>query len=224
MAQDFSRYTRDGISEVKTYPHEIIYDDIFPDSKIKQGDSSYKQWAPEGKFFNYKGAGVGGGITVKGCSTSIVDDPVKDVEEAFNENRLGKIWLWYNDKFKSRLEQSGIEIVNMTSWSKNDICGHILEHKERATEWLILRMEAHDEISGEMLCPSLLSRERYQELKRDTDEHIFIANYHQKPVDIKGVLYKVLKTYTELPSHFERIISYTDTADEANGDSQRIDP
>lgn len=38
-ATDFYIYTRDGIMEVKTYPHEIVYEDIFPESKIKKGDA-----------------------------------------------------------------------------------------------------------------------------------------------------------------------------------------
>lgn len=219
MAQDFSRYTRDGIQQVKTFPHEIVYNDIFPDTEIKRGDASYGKWALEGQFFNYKGAGVGGSVTGKGCNISIVDDPVKDAEEAFNENRLETIWRWYSGTFKSRREKGGIEIVNMTRWAEKDICGRILSNKKRAKEWLVLKMQAKDEASGEMLCPTLLDADMYEELKDTVDESIFDANYRQEPVDKKGRLYKSFKTYEDIPRNeagkplFERIISYTDTAD-----------
>lgn len=219
MAQDFSRYTRDGIQQPKTFPHEIVYSDIFPETKIKKGDASYGKWALNGSFFSYKGAGVGGSVTGKGCNISIVDDPVKDAEEAFNDGRLEVIWRWYSGTFKSRREKGSIEIVNMTRWAKQDICGRILANKKRGGEWFVLKMEAMDKATGEMLCPALFDREMYQEYKDTIDEAIFNANYHQEPVDIKGRLYKEFATYKDVPRDenkntlWERIISYTDTAD-----------
>lgn len=226
MAQEFSRYTRDGIDEEKLYPHEVVFSDIFPGTKIKKGDASYKKWALEGNFFNYIGAGIGGSITGKGGDIAIVDDPIKDAAEAYNENRLDKIWLWYTGTFKSRLEEkdgkAGIEIVNHTRWSDLDICGRILANEQEAAEWFELRMEAYYEEIDKLLCPALLSKKRYLSLRRNVDENIFFANYHQKTLNAEGRLYKTLKTYTELPkdeegnSIVESIINYTDTADEGN--------
>lgn len=212
LATDFSRYTRDGINDIKTYPHEIIYSDIFPKSKIKEGNASYHQWALEGEFFNYKGAGIGGTITGKGCNISIVDDPVKDAETAFNEEALNKIWRWYTGTFLSRLEGNGIQIINMTRWSKNDICGRILDGEE-AGEWYILKMEAMNEETGKLLSDEILDKNKYKSLKTNMDLSIFRANYHQEPIDIQGRLYQTFKTYTSLPEHFERIMAYVDTAD-----------
>lgn len=228
MAQDFSRYTRDGIQAEKTFPHEIAYTDVFPDTNIKRGDSSYGKWALEGQFFSYKGAGVGGAVTGKGCNISIVDDPVKDAQEAFNEGRLDVIWTWYSSTFRSRLEKGGIQIVNMTRWAERDICGRLLDPKGkegiRRNEWFVLVMTACDDVrkggTGEMLCPALLDRSMYEDLRDTLDESIFDANYKQQPVDKKGRLYKEFKTYTTLPKDpetgdllFEKIINYTDTAD-----------
>lgn len=226
MAQEFSRYTRDGIDAGKLYPHEICYADIFPGTKIKKGDASYKKWALEGNFFNYIGAGIGGSITGKGGNASIVDDPIKDAEAAFNENALNKIWLWYTGTFKSRLEekdgQRGIEIVNHTRWSELDICGRLLADEVEAKEWFVLRLEAFYEENGQLLCPTLLSLAGYQGLKRTMDEVIFFANYHQREVNKKGRLYSTIKTFTDIPRDedgnplFEAIINYTDTADTGN--------
>lgn len=220
LAVDFSRYTRDGIMETKTYPHEIIYTDVFPESTIGRGNSSAHQWALDGQFFSYKGAGVGSGITGKGCNISIVDDIVKDASTAYSDNALDKIWKWYTGTFLSRLEEGGIQIVNMTRWAKKDPCGRILIGPE-ADEWYVIKMEVMNE-EGEMLCPDLLSYKSYKSLKTNMDLPIFRANYHQEPVDIVGVLYKSFKTYTDIPidnsGHplFEQIISYTDTADEGD--------
>ena len=178
----------------------------------------------EGEFFNYKGSGVGGSITGKGANITIVDDPVKDAETAFNANALDKIWLWYTGTFLSRSEDGdigSIEIINMTRWAKADPCGRVLEGPE-ADQWFILEMEAFYEGPSEMLCPAILSQGKYDSLKRIMDESIFQSNYHQKPIDLQGVLYKSFKVYDDLPADaegapvIEKIISYTDTADEGS--------
>lgn len=226
MATEFSRFCRDGIMQTKNFPHEVIYNDVFPNSVIAEGNASYKKWALEGQFFNYLGAGIGGGITGKGCNISIVDDPVKDAEEALNELRLETIWTWYSGTFLSRNEENGIEIINMTRWAAGDICGRILGDEKNkgveADEWFILSLLASYEVDGkhEMLCPDLLSAQRLERLRKATIPEIFFANYYQEPIDIQGRLYKTLKTYTDIPTDenerplFERIISYTDTADD----------
>ncbi len=214
MASDFSRYTRDGIRETKTYPYEIVYSDIFPDSKIKQDNASFQQWALEKEFFSYKGAGIGGSITGKGCNIALIDDPIKNSEEAFNENTLEKIWAWYIGTFLSRREEGAIQIFNMTRWATKDPCGKILDGVE-ADKWFVLKMEAKDE-NGNMLCKELLSEDSYQSLKVNMDNAIFEANYHQEPFDLKGKLYTQFKTYSTYPENIEQTYSYTDTADEGN--------
>lgn len=223
LAGDFSRYTRDGIMVQKNLPTQIVYSDIFPNSRISKGNASFMQWSLEGQFFNYKGAGIQGSITGKGGNCTIVDDPIKSAEEAFNELNLDKQWQWYTGTFLSRLEdegEGGIEIVNMTRWAKKDICGRILSGPE-AHEWIILSMEACS-VDGQMLCPSILSEKKYKSLKLNMDPVIFEANYHQQPVDIQGKLYQQILTYTDLPCDeagnllTERVISYTDTADTGN--------
>lgn len=232
VASDFSRFTRDGISEESTlnesieelaaeYEHDIpddeannlkiVFNDIFPDVKIKQGNASFEKWALEGKFFSYKGAGVGGAITGRGGSITIVDDPIKDEAVANNEFALKKIWKWYTGTFRSRAETGAIQIVNMTRWASKDICGMILADEKESKDWMVVSHEACDE-NGDMLCESILSKEEYLSLKNIMPDNIFQANYHQKPIDLQGALYKGFKTYKYAPE-FEKIYNYTDTAD-----------
>lgn len=217
MAQNFSRNVRDGIQQEKNYEHEITYSDIFPDTKIKYGDSSYGKWALKGRFFSYKGTGTGGTVTGLGCNIAITDDPVKDAAEAFNELRLATIWEWWASTFRSRLEKGGIQIVNMTRWAERDVCGHLLnpdlKEGKRHKEWFVLKMTAIDPESGELLCPELLDAEMLADLEDTLDESIFAANFMQRPVDKKGKLYAGFNTYAKLPQSFEKIINYTDTAD-----------
>lgn len=195
LAQDFSRFTRDIISQERAKEKDIIYCDIFPETRIKHGDSSYKKWALEGQFFNYKGTGIGGSITGRGSNILITDDPIKDAETAYNDTALKKIWLWYVGTFLSRVEEGGIQIICMTPWCKKDLVSRILE---KENDWYIISMPVYD--GNKMLCPELFSYDTFIERKDISDEAIFSANYMMKRIDIEGLLYGTnFKTYTDLP-------------------------
>ena len=212
LAMDFSKYTRNTIQEVKERPEEVVYSDIFPDTKIKHGDASYKQWALEGQFFTYKGAGIGGSITGKGATILIADDLIKDAQTAFNDASLNSIWKWYTGTFLSRAEEGAIQILCMTRWSKKDPIGKILD-SVTANDWYVLNMEAYNELDDTMLCPTLLSKQSYLSLESNMDPLIFKANYHNELIDSKGKLYSSLLEYDTLPDKIERIIAVADTAD-----------
>jgi predicted phage terminase large subunit-like protein len=218
LATRFSANVRDGIDATKIDKSWVIFSDVFPNVKIKDGDGAKQIWALEGSFFSYLGTGFGGTITGIGCNIGIIDDPIKNAEEAYNDNVLEKQWTWYGDTFLSRLEEGAIQIINFTRWSTKDLCGRLLD-SEDAPDWYELKMKAYNEETEKMLCPSLLSYKSYMKKKRITSSDIAEANYQQEPVDVQGKLYTTIKTYTELPqdSHgrklYERIINYTDTAD-----------
>jgi predicted phage terminase large subunit-like protein len=222
IANDFSRYTRDAIQEQKNRAEDIVYSDIFPAAKVQKGNASYQKWALEGQFFSYLGAGIWSGITGKGATLLIEDDLIKGFEEAINEKYLEDLWNQRNGTLLSRKEEGCLEIMIGTRWAGGDPFGRILEDKEEASKWYVLKMEALNEETNELLCPSLMSMGSYQEVRRNLPSEIFRANYHQEPVDIKGRLYTEIKTYADLPRRedgsplFDRIINYTDTADEGD--------
>lgn len=222
-ASDFSRYVRDGIQKMKIDDNVITFSDVFPDTKIKKGHAGFEKWALSGQHFNYLGAGIGGSITSKGGTILMVDDPIKGAIEAMSATYLKKCWEWYSGTFISRVSAAKgqpLEIIVMTRWSTDDLCGKLLKDPEEKDKWYILLMEAYNEETGEMLCPELFSYERYKNVMRLMPRPIFRANYHQQPLEFEGALYSEFKTYEKIPkddsgnSLFESIESYTDTADE----------
>ena len=213
IAQDFSKYTR-NIIQAGSNTGEIVYSDIFPETRIKRGDASYKQWALENQFFNYKGCGVGGAVTSKGATTRIIDDPVKSAEIAYNETALEKIWLWYTGTWLSRRGGPVVmDIICNTPWAKKDPTGRLLELQPE--EWYRLSMPVMDEDEN-MLCDTILDRAAFAEIEAVADPHILAANYKMQRLDIKGRLYSGFNTYSEMPGATTGTVSYTDTADEGS--------
>lgn len=217
MSGEFSRHVRDTIDETKVEMHRLIYNDIFPHVKIKQGDSAKQKWSLEGTHFSYLGTSFGGTFTGMGCDIGVVDDPIKNIEEALNELVLEKQWEWYRNTYLQRLEEGAIQILNMTRWSIKDLCGRLIELE--GDEWYQVKMTALNEQTGEMLCPDLLSFETYLDKTKPgkMSPEIARANYFQEPVDIKGRLYKYFQTYDHKQKiTWDYIFSYTDTADEGD--------
>jgi predicted phage terminase large subunit-like protein len=213
LAHDFSRYTRDIIQGVSNNG-EIVYSDIFPNVRIKHGDASYKQWALEGQFFNYKGSGVNGTQTGKGASIRIVDDPVKSAEVAYNETALEKLWTWFTGTWISRRSELNVlDIICNTPWAKKDPSGMVLEIQPE--KWYRLSMPVIDG-DGKMLCATILDQKAYDDIKELADPHILAANYLMQRLDIKGRLYSGFNTYLKLPEETTGCVSYTDTADEGD--------
>lgn len=216
-AQDFSRYTRDLIAEEPTGadPERILYRDIFPEAQIKPGNAAMNKWALEGQFFSYKGAGLGGSLTGKGATIAIIDDPVKDAATAYNANALNGIWQWYTGTFISRPEEGALQVFNHTRWAKKDPSGRILDG-DTADRWHVLSLKALQD-DGSMLCPKILSHERYEELRDsagETGRGIFLANYQQEPIDQYGRLYlDGFTSWEHLPQQTEGRLFYVDTAD-----------
>jgi len=216
LAANMSRYVRDGIMQQKVLPTDIVYNDIFPDTQIAKGNAGFMKWAFEGSFMNYLGTGMEGTLTGAGGNVLILDDLIKNANEAYNERVLDDIWNWYIGTFMSRAEHTGqgsIEIINFTRWSTHDLCGKILE-SNMSKDWinLIIPVE-HD---GELYCEEILPRDEFERLQEGMDTNIFEANYYQKPLDVEGRLFSDLKTYDVLPEGTEKCIAYCDTADEGS--------
>lgn len=213
LSTTFSKAVRNGISEIKADMDTIVYNDIFPDVCIKHGDGAMNLWSLEGGYNNYLATSPTGTATGFGASLLIIDDLIKNAEEAFNETVLDKHWEWFTNTMLSRLEEGGKIIIIMTRWSSKDLAGRALIHfEEEGKKVRHINLKALQD-DGTMLCDEVLSRKSYESKTRAMSPEIAAANYQQEPIDQKGRLYSSFKTYDgELP-HFKEIKNYTDTAD-----------
>ncbi|WP_346349450.1 phage terminase large subunit [Lactococcus petauri] len=210
----FSRSVRDTISELKADDTKIVYNDIFPDTKIKYGDSAVNLWSLEGNGYkNYLATSPTGTATGFGANILIIDDVIKNAEEANNAMVLEKHWEWFINTMLSRLETGGKIILVMTRWHSKDLAGRALDELPRAG-YRVKQMsfKAYDEVTDTMLCEEVLSKEDYQRKKNTMGPDIASANYQQEPIDIKGRLYGEFKTY-QSRSNYIKIWNYCDTAD-----------
>ena len=215
LSTTFSKNVRNTIQEVKADKDKIVFSDIFPGVSIKQGDGAMNLWSLEGGYNNYLATAPGGTATGFGCSLMIIDDLIKNAEEAYNANVLDKHWEWYAQTMLSRLEEGGKIIIIMTRWVSGDLAGRAIEHyKAEGKKIKHIKMKAVQDDKGTMLCDEILSYKSYLSKARAMGPEIASANYQQEPIDLKGRLYSEFKTYVDLPKEKRvKIASYCDTAD-----------
>ncbi|MCB2940142.1 phage terminase large subunit [Streptococcus suis] len=209
----FSKNVRNAIQETKADEDVVVFNDIFPDTHIKYGDAAMNLWSLEGGYNNYLATSPTGTATGFGADIIIVDDLIKNAEEANNATVLEKHWEWFTNTMLSRLEEGGKIIIIMTRWHSQDLAGKaLIELPKSDYKVKHISMKAYDEATDTMLCDEVLSKQAYLQKIKTMGADIASANYQQEPIDIKGRLYSRFKTYVDKPT-FKRISAYTDTAD-----------
>jgi len=136
----FSRRVREVIASDE-------YAAIFPETKLDPKSQSVEAWLTT-KRGGFTAAGVGGGITGKGAHVLIVDDPIKNMEEADNFTTREKLEDWYFAAAYTRLAPGGGILLIETMWHDDDLAGRLLskmEYLDDADEFEVVRYPAISE-------------------------------------------------------------------------------
>tara|TARA_R110000737_G_scaffold44929_2_gene65144 strand:- start:761 stop:2887 length:2127 start_codon:yes stop_codon:yes gene_type:complete len=229
LAKDFSRKCRDLLENPK-------YQSMFK-TRLSKDSKSVERWntSAQGAF---TAAGVGGPITGRGCSLGIIDDPVKNREEAESETTRQNVKDWYSSAFYTRLAPGGGILVIQTRWHDDDLSGWLLntldEAKKEAVEagspldpsvdnWELVEYPAiatQDEkyrLKGDALHADRYPIEALNKIKRNMIPRDWEALYQQKPVSDDGdyftkSMFKYYKPGDSPPLNEMRIYAAADLA------------
>lgn len=196
LSRGFSRISRDTLTS---------NNGVF-DASVDPNNKSSESWGIEGYRGGVTAAGVGGSITGKGARIAIIDDPVKNAEEANSEVMREKVWDWYTSTLYTRLTPDGRIVVVMTRWHEDDLVGRLL--KKEADEiqegihvgerWTVINFPAIAEdndylgrAEGEPLWPEFgFDVRRMEQIKSDVGSYVFNALYQQRPSAAGGTIFK----------------------------------
>lgn len=163
---------------------------------------------------SYYAVGIGGGLTGRGFNIGIIDDPVKDEEEAASQTIRDKVWDWYQKVFRTRAEPDAAIIIVMTRWHQQDLVGRLLKQAREdptADQWEVLHFPAVKE--GQALWPGRYPIEVLRKIQSSIGSRAFESLYQGNPTVAEGQIIKRewWKYYRERPN-FLRIIHSWDTA------------
>ncbi|HEY1064761.1 MAG TPA: terminase family protein [Pirellulales bacterium] len=151
--------------------------------------SSGGRWNVAGRRGGMLTTGVGGPLTGYGADLLIIDDPVKNAEEAISEAIREKHWDWWQSTASTRLEPGGAVVLIQTRWHEDDLAGRLLAQSEKTgSDWSVVRLpalaEANDALGrspGEALWPARWPREALEEVRRNKDLYWWLSLYQQTP-------------------------------------------
>jgi predicted phage terminase large subunit-like protein len=172
----------------------------------------------------YRGAGVGGGITGMGGDYIIIDDPIKNREEANSLTFRDKLWDWYTSTLYTRQEKNAGILITLTRWHEDDLAGRLLELAKKdpdTDQWVIVNLpalcEPETKIPGDIreenmaLWPDKYDYTELMKIKATVGTYDWSAMYQQRPQPAGGTIFRrewLNKTYRELPAGAQIIQSW----------------
>jgi predicted phage terminase large subunit-like protein len=185
--------------------------------KLRDDASAVKHWET-GQGGGLWAAGVGGPMTGKGWHLGIIDDPIKNAEDAASDTIRNKQKDWYGSTFYTREEPwsntdaSGALIVIQTRWHEDDLAGYLLDQETNGEEperWHLINLPAIAEEPhvfpktctaetdwrepGEALCPERRPIEKLNKICQRIGQYFFDALFQQRPSAKEGEFFKMGK-------------------------------
>jgi predicted phage terminase large subunit-like protein len=234
FAEDTGRKVRDALKSKS-------FQQIFPGCKLKKGSSaSDRLETEEGGILAFVGAG--GAITGRGAHGLVIDDPIKDREQADSTSFRNKQWEWFNQVAMSRLADSAAWVlIIMTRWHEDDIVGRLTDPKndayseDEASKWKILELPAlarEDDPMGRAVGESIWPANKDGSPKfpssyfisvRNRDPRGFSALYQGRPTPEEGVFFKANTFIGYQRSEMPTSLRWYGASDHAVSEAQRAD-
>ncbi len=147
----------------------------------------------------YRSIGVSAGITGQGGNLIVIDDPVKNRQEAESETYRERVWEWYKDDLWTRREPGCAIIVVMSRWHEDDLIGRLLvEQGQGGEQWVRCRLPALAEEDdplgrepGEALCPERFDEAALHTAQTVLGSYSFAGLYQQRPGPREGGFFKL---------------------------------
>lgn len=184
LSLDFGRAVRNFIDSPN-------HREIFPECVLAEDAQSAARFAlqPEpGKTPGiYYSVGRNGPITGRGAHLLIIDDPLKDEQEAQSETIRRQLKEWYQTVAFTRLQPNGAIIICTTRWHVDDLPGYVLmDHADEG--WDVLSLPALAEgadplgrADEEALWPERYNTDYLTRMRAGMEARFWLALYQQRP-------------------------------------------
>ncbi len=250
-----SELASDMTIDVQRIMDHEIYQRIFPISRIMAPNAkgnyarssiehelipledNEKFWRPKTATFDkskgfiiprgsYRAAGVGGSFTGRGGNWLLIDDPIKNRQDADSKAFRETLWDWWRSTIRTRLEKDACICITLTHWHQDDLVGKLLKLAkvdEEADQWTVLKLPAIKEKEandydprevGQPLWPAKFPMKELLSTRASIGSREWSALYQQSPTSEGGNIVHVewLKRYKSVPNNMEVEIISCDMA------------
>jgi len=208
----YSKFSYDVRDIVKSETFALIFPDVF----LSSDKANLQGWnTNQSKQVGYFGAGVGGTIIGFGASKiAITDDLYRGIEDALNDHTNSKIIQWKEATHDSRFESGCARIDIGTRWTIGDVIGYQMDGGVYDKSIVIQALNEKDQ----SFCEHVMTTAEYHDKRNKTAKEIWLAEYQQQPVDIKGMLFGEIAQadadeLEQIKTKMDGCIGYIDVSD-----------
>lgn len=134
-------------------------------------------------------SGIGGQVTGKRANLLIIDDPIKNRQEANSITYRNRLWDEWESTFSTRIAEDGIVICLMTRWHEDDLAGRLIE-EEGFVEYNFPALAEENDILGrdkdEPLWPWQYSEKYLKSRRKKLSTKVWNSLYQGKPLIEEG--------------------------------------
>jgi hypothetical protein len=187
------------------------YSALFPNTRLNGANVrtvAQGSWLRNSDIFEvvghsgyYRSSGVGGAITGMGMTVGIVDDPIKNRQEADSPTYRQNVWDWYTSTFYTRLAPGGRILLTVTRWHEDDLAGRLLElarSEQGSDQWTVITLPAVAEepiatydprAAGDALWPDRWDIAELEKTKQTVGPRDWNALFQQRPRAAEGDIF-----------------------------------
>jgi predicted phage terminase large subunit-like protein len=145
--QDFANEFGDDVRAIVT---SAAHRQVFPEHELRKGGQA-KDLLITTQGGKAAFVGVGGSGTGKPADVFIVDDPIRNDDDAQSEVHRARVWNWFTKVANTRIHNDSAVIIVHTRWHEDDLIGRACDpdHPERnkayagvADEWTYINLPA----------------------------------------------------------------------------------
>lgn len=187
LADSFGRKIRNQLTEPK-------FKLAFPGCNLSQDSQSVQAFNTDERGA-YVAVGVGGSVTGKGADILLIDDPLKNRQDAESEVMRQNLIDFYRSTAFTRLMPGGRIVLIQTRWHPKDLAGWLLENEP--DQWTVINLPALAEegdmlgrLPGQALWPDQFDETALERIHQSIGEREWASLYQQRPVPAAGNLVK----------------------------------
>lgn len=164
---------------------------------VRPDMSAQHEWQLAGHDGGVFAAGVGGALTGRPVDLLIIDDPIKDREQADSSIYRDRVWDWWTDVASTRLSPGAPVVLILTRWHEDDLAGRLLA-AEDADRWRVVNIPALAETDNDPLgrapgqwLTSARGRtdDQWESIRRQAGSRTFAALYQGHPSPPAGNIF-----------------------------------
>ena len=147
--------------------------------------------------------GIAGSLSGRPVDVLIIDDPIKDLEQAQSVKYRERAWRFWTAVAVPRMGPHTKTVLIQTRWHEDDLAGRLLQNEgdlAKGGKWKVISIPARCEdpktdplgrAEGEyMVSARGRTPEDWREREREVGAYVFAALFQQRPAPAEGGLFK----------------------------------